>query len=153
MPKNSIERKDLETLIQLNLLDVVGLSKASEEEKIKYLQKFSELVWTLFFEEDAKDLPEDELEKIESFLKEKKYEELNEYFEKQFPDMKARVLKNTLAAKKLIILDDLDNKITLIKARAKAQGKKDRSEKFIQLQELAYNDKWQDFQKLIQSEK
>jgi hypothetical protein len=151
MPDKTINSKDFQAILQLNLLDVVGLSDKSEEEKTKYLQKFNELAWTLFFQADGKNLPEEELEKVGKLLKGKKFEEANDYLEENFPNLREKIATHTLLAKKLLIIEILDYEITLIKARAKAKVGKDNSEIFIKLQELVYNDKWADFKKLFMS--
>lgn len=146
MPDKKISPKDFQAILQLNLPDVVGLTDKSEEEQTKYLQKFNELVWTLFFQSDGKDLPEEELEKVGNLIKEKKFEELDSYFEKKFPDMKARISANTIVAKEIVIAQYLGKLIYILK-NSKPKDKEELQKELNELAQVVKDKKWEEFSK------
>lgn len=144
MPDKTINPKDFQAILQLNLLDVVGLSDKSKEEQTKYLQKFNELTWTLFFESDGKNLPEEELKKIEDLLKGKKYEELDKYFEEKWPDMRTRISANSVLAKEIVISQHIGKLLYILK-NSKISDKESFQKELKQLAEPVRDKKWEEF--------
>lgn len=148
MPKNKVAQEDLAVLLKIDLLRFLGTTQ-KEKEKERFIKRFNELCWIFFFSTDGKNLPKNEIASLEELLKNKNYDGAMRYLQEKYPDLKVRMIKNTLLAKKVVILEALDYVITIVKAKARATKQEDPSEKFIELLKLAENDKWVDFSKLL----
>ena len=146
MAKKSLDSQNFQALLQLNLLDVVGVSDKKEEEQIEYLQKFSELVWTLFFRTEGKDVPKEDLEKIADLFEKKKFEELDKYFKEKFPELQSIISAKTLIAKELIISQHL-GKLLFILENSKLPNKESMKDELRSLIGLVEKKKWEDFAK------
>ena len=133
-----IPQEDLDILMQTNLLELVNLAERSEEEKQIFLQKFFILSWRIFFETDGKSLSNEDLEHVENLLKEGRFDAVQKCLEVKYPDLKIRMIKNSLLAKKLMIIEEIEKVL---------KEKEDPAEQefYQKLHKLAQIDEWKNF--------
>jgi len=153
MPNNKIPKKDIAILLKLNLFDFFDQTSLTDERKQKFLETCTKLTWVYFFDQEGKELSDEEKKNIYKLFEEKKYKEAEELLIKKFEHFKEILLKNSLLAKKVVILKILENKIVKEKTKARIEKKKDSSDRFVTLMDHAYHDKWEDFISILQSVK
>ncbi len=136
--QQNVNPKDLAVLSKINITEIINIEKKDE-----FLENFEKMTWSLFFETDAKDLTEEELEILEKFVKQKDFKGAVKYLEEKFKNIKVLLMKNALLAKKYFILQAF--------AKDNVNGiKKDGEdrERFEELKKLAKEDKWEEFMRV-----
>lgn len=145
MKNKKVSKKDIAILLKLNLLDFLDQATLSEEKKKEFMKNFAELSWAYFFEQEGKELSEDEVDNIRKLFEEKKYKEVEELLVKKYEHFNEIMIKNSMLAKKTIILMILEEEMTRQKAHARLEKKRDRTDHLDTLIDHAYHDRWKNF--------
>jgi len=129
---------NLQTLLGIDLLKLLNLTDKEDSEKQEFLQKFIMLSWVYFFETDGKDVPEEELKRLQELADQKKFDEVQSYLEENFPNLRVAMIKNSLLAKKTIIEEEIE---AIVK---KTEDPKEK-EKYENMLKTAQANQWQEF--------
>ncbi|MDD3647637.1 MAG: hypothetical protein PHS44_04020 [Candidatus Dojkabacteria bacterium] len=128
----------LQALLGIDLLKLLSLTDKPDTEKQEFLQRFVMLSWVYFFETDGKDVPEEDLKKLQQMADQKKFDEVQKYLEENFPNLRVALIKNSLLAKKAIIEEEIEE---LLKKTEDLNDK----EKFENMLKTAQANNWQEF--------
>lgn len=137
---NIVQTDDLKILTRLNLIELtrkIGFDSWKEDILVK---KFEELVWGIFFETDINELKKEEKNDFEKLLERKDKDSIERFLRERFDNIQERMLKNSLLAKKKMIIDLLDIVMEI---------EKDSGERYRELKSFAQEDQWKEFANLL----
>lgn len=146
MNKQQLEDKDFKALLELELFDIVGVSKESDKKQLEYTKKIGELVWINFLSSNREQLNQQDIEDITNSPKNNNYNDIIVVLEKRFPDLKDKVIASALQTK-LIIIAHYIEKLRFILEEQDFEDRNELLEKLRTISSLVQAQKWEEFSK------
>lgn len=133
--KAQMSSEDFDALLELDLLDVVGLRDKNEEKQQQYMQKVNELTLVLLIQEDP------DIGNLTTNHGEIRLDDAERYLHTRYEDPALHIAAKAALAKELVIAQYL-GKLLLI-----AEEKNRQHNELSNLIKLVKHQKWSEFQK------
>ena len=98
-----VSKDDYNALLELNILDIVGVSKLDTESQEKYLEKYFELTLNTFLRIISASLNPEQIKILNDFSSKNSPEDFNKFLEENYPQYKEDMLTASLIVKEEVI--------------------------------------------------